>query len=100
MGTPESKVKAKLKQLLRDKGRYWFMPVQTGYGSTTLDFLVCSDDGHFVAYECKAEGRKLTPRQELVARQITNAGGDAYKVTLVNGELEFELCGLTKNEGS
>jgi hypothetical protein len=100
MGTPESKVKAKLKAYLREHlEAYWFMPVQAGYGSTSLDFLVCSK-GEFHAYECKAEGRKLTPRQVLVARQITNAGGYVFKVTLVNGELEFTPCGLTGNEAS
>jgi hypothetical protein len=99
MGTPESKVKVKLKAHLYRHKVYWFMPVQTGYGSITLDFLACWE-GQFIAYECKAEGRKLTPRQEFVARQITNAGGLVYKVTLVNGELEFERCGLTGSAGS
>jgi hypothetical protein len=99
MSTPEAKVKAKLKDYLYRHQAYWFMPVQTGYGSTSLDFLVCWS-GHFVAYECKSEGRKLTPRQELVARQIRAAGGNVYKVTLVNGSLVFTLCGLTGNEAS
>jgi len=65
------------------------MPVQTGYGSVSLDFLAC-ELGEFVAYECKARGGKLTPRQELVARQINAAGGKVYLVTLDNGELELK----------
>jgi hypothetical protein len=96
MSTPEAKVKEALKKHLRRAGVYYFMPVQTGYGATTLDFLTCLR-GVFVAYECKAEGKKLTPRQELVARQITAAGGAAYKVTLQNDRLDFELCGLIDN---
>jgi hypothetical protein len=99
MGTPESKVKAELKQHLRDQGAYVFMPVQTGYGAATLDFLVCLD-GRFYGFETKARGKKLTPRQELVSQQIRAAGGSTYRVTLVNGALEFERCGLTGNEGS
>jgi hypothetical protein len=99
MSTPEAKVKAKLKAWLYARKSYWFMPVQTGYGSTTLDFLACWE-GQFIAYECKAEGHKLTPRQKLVARQIVNAGGHVFKVTLVNGELVFTPCGSTGNEGS
>jgi len=65
------------------------MPVQTGYGSVSLDFLAC-ELGEFVAYECKARGGKLTPRQELVARQINAAGGKVYLVTLEDGELELK----------
>jgi len=65
------------------------MPVQTGYGATSLDFLCCSL-GEFVAHECKARGGKLTPRQQLVARQINAAGGRVYLVTLEDDELEFK----------
>lgn len=100
MSTPEGKVKAKLKEYLRKRGDYYFMPVQTGLGATTLDFLVCWH-GKFQAYECKADGRKLTPRQELVSRQIRAAGGVAYRVTTdKDGELVFEPCGLTGNDNS
>lgn len=100
MSTPESKVKAKLKEHLRKNNAYWFMPVQTGYGATSLDFLVCQD-GEFYAYETKAAGGKLTPRQELVARQIRAAGGHPFRVTLdADGELEFEPCGLITPEAS
>ena len=86
---PEYKAKAKLKDYLRKQGAYWFMPVQTGYGATSLDFLCCSL-GEFVAYECKARGGKLTPRQQLVVRQINAAGGRVYLVTLEDDELEFK----------
>jgi hypothetical protein len=99
MSTPEAKVKAELKQYLRDQGAYFFMPVQTGYGAATLDFLVCLD-GKFYGFETKTVGKKLTPRQELVSQQIRAAGGTTYKVTLVNGALEFETCGLTRKEAS
>lgn len=100
MSTPEGKVKAKLKAALLKDGAYWFMPVQTGLGATTLDFIVCRF-GEFHGYECKAPGKKLTPRQELVSRQIRAAGGAAYMVTVdKDGELVFERCGLTGNDSS
>jgi len=87
---PEFKVKEKLKDHLRRQGCYWFMPVQTGYGATSLDVLACVL-GEFVAYECKARGQKLTPRQELVARQINAAGGNVFVVTLdEDNELNFQ----------
>jgi hypothetical protein len=86
----EAKVKAKLKEYLRKQGMYWFMPVQTGYGATSLDFLCCHL-GEFVAYEAKAPGKQLTPRQLLVARQINAAGGMVFRVTLdADDELVLE----------
>jgi len=48
--------------------------VQTGYGRTTLDFLVCIR-GRFWAIETKAPGKKPTPRQNAVMRAIEEAGG-------------------------
>src|SRR6516162_11494599 len=90
MHGPEYYVKKKLRERLREQGAYWFMPVQTGYGATSLDVLACVM-GEFVAYECKARGKKMTPRQELVARQINAAGGKVYLVMLdEDGELEFK----------
>jgi len=90
MHGPEYKVKAKLKEHIRKNGAYYFMPVQTGYGATSLDILCCYL-GEFHAYECKARGQKMTPRQELVARQIIAAGGHVFVVTLdEDGELEFK----------
>lgn len=92
--TPEGKVKAKLKIWLHSKGAYYFMPVQTGYGATSLDFIVC-DKGRFIAYETKAAGGVLTPRQRLVARQIKAAGGTVWLVTLDDrGDLCFNVAGL------
>ena len=86
----ERKVKEKLRLWLREQRAYVFCPVQTGYGSTTLDFLVCIS-GVFYAFETKRAGADLTPRQKIVAQQIKAAGGKVYKVTL-NGaeELVFE----------
>jgi hypothetical protein len=85
--TPEGQVKAKLKQHLKQRKAYWFMPVQAGYGSNTLDFLVCMN-GMFVGLECKRPGEKLTPRQEVVANWIKTSGG---KVLLVSEDKEGAL---------
>jgi hypothetical protein len=86
----ESKVKHKLKAYLQACKSYWFMPVQTGYGATSLDFLCCVN-GRFFAYETKRPGKHLTPRQWLVAAQIRAAGGKVFMVTLDDdGDLVFE----------
>lgn len=79
--TPEGRVKAKVKKALDHLGpECWrFMPVQSGYGTTALDFLL-SVRGRFVAIETKAPGKKLTPLQESTKAAIEAAGGLVFVV--------------------
>ena len=94
MQTPEGKVKAKVKRLIKDVGAYQHWPVQTGYGSPTLDCIGCSD-GRYFAVETKAPGKKLTPRQELTKSEIEDAGGIVFIVdsTCSAGYTSYaELC--------
>lgn len=78
--TPEGRVKNKVKRLLKQHGCYFFMPVQMGYGASTLDLLVCHR-GKFIGIETKAPGvNKMTKRQEIVAEEIRAAGGEVYLV--------------------
>ena len=74
MATPEGKIKAALKKRLNELGVYAFWPVQTGYGAATLDCIGCWQ-GRFFAIECKAPGKQMTLRQQLVASIIHEAGG-------------------------
>lgn len=77
--TPEGKVKAAVKELLVEYGAYFFMPVQTGYGASSLDFL-CSIKGRFVAVETKAPGSlsNVTPRQTKTLAAVRESGALAY----------------------
>ena len=80
MRTEEGKVKDKVREILDDRGAYYFMPVQMGYGSATLDFLCCIK-GIFVAIETKRPGgAKLTLRQQSVLNAVLKAGGIALVV--------------------
>lgn len=81
MATPEGKVKdmVRRKMVAAFPKCYRFMPVQSGMGATTLDFLYCVE-GLFVAIETKAGTKKPTPRQDYVADQITAAGGLSFVV--------------------
>jgi len=74
--TPEGRVKKMVKKALDTLGGdcWRFMPVQTGFGSPALDFLL-SIRGRFVAIETKAPGKKLTPLQEGTKAAIEKAGG-------------------------
>lgn len=82
MMTPEGRVKQKLKTWLTCAGVYQFWPVQTGLGAATVDCLCCFN-GQFVAIETKREGvEKLTKRQELVMKQMRQAGAKTWLVTM------------------
>jgi hypothetical protein len=74
--TPEGKVKKMVKKALDTLGAdcWRFMPVQTGFGSPALDYLL-SIRGRFVAIETKAPGKTLTPLQEGTKAAIEAAGG-------------------------
>jgi hypothetical protein len=76
MKTLEGLLKDKIKKALNEHKIYYFMPVQTGYGATTVDFLCCVL-GRFVGIETKAPGRKPTRRQQLVMEQIEGSSGIA-----------------------
>ena len=77
----EETVKAAVKKTLNELKAYYFMPVQMGYGATSLDFLVCHR-GRFFAIECKRPGiSTMSERQKFVSEQIERAGG---AVILIN----------------
>ena len=72
----ETKIKDEIRTWLRAQGAYVFSPTQMGYGTQTLDLLVCWK-GLFVAIEVKAPGKKPTARQSLIIDEIMEAGGFA-----------------------
>ena len=78
--TPEGRVKREIKNwLVSTEGRsYFFMPVQTGYGAASIDFLCCIG-GRFIGIETKRKGlTEPSPRQRLVMDAIEAAGGWAF----------------------
>ena len=79
--TPEGKVKVKVKKILNLAEAYYFMPVQTGYGMQTLDFL-CFHRMRGFAIETKAPGKKPTKRQEVIINDMEIAG---TKVFVIDG---------------
>lgn len=80
--TPEGKVKAAIKRALdKHKGLYVFMPVPSGFGKSSLDYVICCK-GRFLAIEAKAPGKKPTPRQKSIIGAIERAGG---KVIVIDG---------------
>lgn len=73
----ESDVKKALKAFLKAKGAWYFMPVPTGRGRRTVDFLICYR-GYFIACETKNPSvNKPTPLQGLDLYNVRQAGGYA-----------------------
>jgi hypothetical protein len=86
--TPEGRVKHALKKRLDQLGTYHFWPVQTGFGSFTVDCLACHK-GHFAGIEVKAPGKKPTLRQQLVMSAMLASGGQVYVVDSVETARDF-----------
>jgi hypothetical protein len=85
--TPEGRIKFKINKLLRSyENLYYFMPVPSGYGATTVDYLCCYR-GHFFGIEAKAPGKVPTPRQDYVLEQIRLAGGSTF---VIAGEADLD----------
>lgn len=91
--TPESKVKAKIKAILKEHGVYYAMPIGTGYGNAGVPDFLCCVDGIFLAIEAKANGGMPTALQEKNLRDIEASGG----VTCVlNEDNVYALGGYLK----
>jgi hypothetical protein len=74
--TAESLVKKEIKKGLAEMGIYYFMPVQSGYGKRTVDFICCYK-GRFIAIEAKAGANRTSKFQDATLAEIENAGGIA-----------------------
>jgi hypothetical protein len=73
--TPEAKVKAKIKTILKAHGVYYAMPIGTGLGSSGVPDFLCCVNGKFLGIEAKAGKGKTTALQEKNLREIDRAGG-------------------------
>ena len=78
--TPEAKVKAKIKDILKKHGVYYAMPIGTGYGNSGVPDFLCCVQGHFLAVEAKAGKGQATALQQKHIGQIIAQGGSALIV--------------------
>jgi hypothetical protein len=82
--TPEAKVKAKIKAILKSHDIYYAMPIGTGYGNSGVPDFLCCVNGKFVAIEAKAGKGQATALQLRNLAQINNAGGYACIINETN----------------
>lgn len=81
MATPEGKVKAKVKALLKSKGLWYFMPATGGFGASGVFDIVTIVAGRFVGIECKSDpSKRPTDLQTRCAQAADAAGGVAMLV--------------------
>lgn len=91
-GIKESVVKDRVKKVLdkykRVHFKLWYdMPVPSGYGKSQLDFTGIFF-GRAFAIETKRPGKKLSSRQEVIARDIKVAGGKVFVIDDEADELQ------------
>jgi len=91
--TPEAKVKAKIKAILKEHGVYYAMPIGSGYGNSGVPDFLCCVSGRFLAIEAKAGKNEPTALQLKNISDIDKAGG----ATLVINERNIDaLIGYIK----
>ena len=78
--TPEAKVKAKIKAILKAHNVYYAMPIGTGYGNSGVPDFLCCVAGHFFAIEAKAGNGQATALQIKNLQSIMDSGGLAMIV--------------------
>lgn len=90
--TPEAKVKARLKDILKELGCYSFSPIGGAYSSRGVPDIIGCLHGIFFGIEAKAGKGKTTALQDRELQRIRDAGGVAMIVNEENiGELKVTL---------
>lgn len=73
--TPEAKIKAQIKRVLKEKNVYYHMVNSSGLGSTGFPDFLLVIGGRTVTIEAKADSkRKPTLRQQLHMKKLRMAG--------------------------
>lgn len=84
--TPEGKVKARVKEILKARGVWYCMPRGTTFGRSGIPDFVCCHMGRFFGIETKAGRGKATPLQLRELNDIVAHFGCALIVREANVE--------------
>jgi len=82
--TPEAKVKAKIKAILKAHNVYYAMPIGTGYGNSGVPDFLCCFESFFIAIEAKAGKGTTTALQEKNLKQIRDCDGMGWVINETN----------------
>lgn len=82
MPTPEGRVKEAVRKFLKERGVWYYQPVQNGMGVVGIPDFICCWQGRFIAIEAKAPGKasQTTANQDRVLQAINEHGGYAVVV--------------------
>lgn len=69
---------------------YYYMPVPTGYGRASLDFIGCYN-GLYFAIETKDEGKEPTTRQHATIFEMRSAGAAVF---VISGTVDLAYADL------
>jgi len=99
MATPEGRVKKKIRDYLKERGAYHYMPVQNGMGVVGIPDIVGCYKGQFFAIEVKAPGKKstVTPNQQ---NQINLIGAAQGHVCVADCVEDVRILFLGMSDGS
>jgi hypothetical protein len=90
--TPEAKVKAKIKAILKAHNIYYAMPIGTGYGNSGVPDFLCCVYGYFIAIEAKAGNGTTTALQEKNLTNVRESGGVALVINETNlADIEMHI---------
>ena len=89
--TPEGKVKAAVKKELKERGIWFFMPMQNGFGVVGIPDFICCWKGMFFAIETKAPGKRkdTTPNQDRTIAEIRAHDGRAIVIDDVTQLVDY-----------
>lgn len=87
--TPEAKVKAKIKEVLKMERVYYAMPIGTGWGNSGVPDFLCCVNGRFLGIEAKANGNKPTELQKKNLMDIELGGGYTAVINENASDLQY-----------
>jgi pantoate kinase len=82
--TPEGKVKAKVKKVLKEINAYYITPATGGYGNSGAPDFIVAYRGKFFGIECKANDNKATALQMHHLCEIRRCGGIGLVINEAN----------------
>lgn len=89
--TPEARTKKIIRETLKKRKVFYFMPAANGYGVTGVSDFLGVHRGRFFCIEAKAGDNKPTSLQFQFMIGVQNAGGVAVWVNETNAEAGVNL---------
>lgn len=96
--TPETKVKRKVTDILKQYDAYYFFPASNGFGRAGIPDIIACHRGQFIAIECKAGKNTTTALQRRELLAIQDAGGYALVINESNIEQVTAVLNQLENQ--